>query len=85
MAPKPSGRSGPGSDYARYGGLGLQFAMTIAVFALGGWWLDGKLGWSPWLLLTGVFLGFFGGLISMVKKVPGGAGGTRRRDRSDGE
>lgn len=73
-----SKRSEPvGADYARYAGLGLQFAATIALFALGGWWLDGWLGSSPWLLILGVFTGFMGGLISLVKKVPGTVGGER--------
>ena len=64
--------TGPyGADYARYAGLGLQFAGSIGVFALLGWWLDEKLGTSPWLLLLGVFTGFGGGLYALVKKVPG--------------
>ena len=47
----------------------MQFALTIAVFGFLGYWLDGKWGTDPWLLIAFIFLGFFGGLISMVKKV----------------
>jgi F0F1-type ATP synthase assembly protein I len=55
-------------DYSRYAGVGLQFAATLAVFALLGWWGDGKLGTSPWLLLIGVFAGFGLGFYSLVSK-----------------
>ena len=55
-------------DYYRYAGVGLQFAATLAVFALLGWWGDGKLGTSPWLLLIGVFAGFGLGFYSLVSK-----------------
>ena len=41
-----------------------------------GWWLDGKLGTAPWLMLVGIALGAAGGFYSMVKKVPGGFGNT---------
>ena len=61
---------GPIGDLARYSGLGLQFAATVGVFALLGYWLDQKLGVTPGFLLVGVFLGFGLGLYSMVKKLP---------------
>ena len=38
----------------------MTFGLSIAVFALLGWWLDGWLGTSPWLLIALVFVGFFG-------------------------
>ncbi len=59
-------------DSYRYAGVGLQFAATMAVFALLGWWGDGKLGSSPWLLLVGVFLGFGLGLYSIVSRLAPG-------------
>jgi len=49
--------------------MGVQFAATIGVFGFLGYWLDAKWGTSPWLLIAFIFLGFFGGLISMVSKV----------------
>ena len=71
--------SGPyGADYARYAGLGLQLAGSIGIFGLIGWWLDGKLGTSPWILILGVFTGFGAGLYALVKKVPGTTGGRTR-------
>jgi ATP synthase protein I len=69
-----------GSDYARYAGVGFQFGAAIILFALGGWWLDKRLGTTPWFLILGVFLGFGGGLYSLVKKVPGATGGTEKHD-----
>jgi F0F1-type ATP synthase assembly protein I len=70
--PEPS--EGPLGDLYRYSGMGLQFAAAVGVFALLGHWLDGRLDSSPWLLLIGVFLGFGGGLYSMLKKLPPSSG-----------
>jgi F0F1-type ATP synthase assembly protein I len=72
-------RSRTSVELFRYAGLGTQFAAVIGLFAWLGWWADGKLGTSPWLLLVGVFLGFLGGLVSIVKKVAPPRG---RRTRS---
>jgi F0F1-type ATP synthase assembly protein I len=77
------GPSGPfGSDYARYAGLGFQLAATLALFTLGGWWLDERFGTSPWLLLLGVLLGFGGGLYALLKAVPG-VGAKAKRSKHD--
>lgn len=66
----------------RYAGLGVQFAAVIGVFAWAGWWVDSKLGSEPWLLIVGVFLGFLGGLISLVSKVPSSTKKKSATDRS---
>lgn len=49
-------------------GAGLQFGLTICIFALAGHWLDGKFGTQPWLLVAGVLLAFAGGTVSLLKK-----------------
>lgn len=67
----------PADGYTRYAGVGLQFAATIGLFAWAGYALDDRLGTSPWLLIVGVFLGFAGAMISLVRRVPGGKGGPR--------
>jgi F0F1-type ATP synthase assembly protein I len=54
------------SQHARYAGVGLQFAGTFLLTGWLGWWLDGKLGTSPWLLLVGIFFGAAGGFYSLV-------------------
>ncbi len=38
-------------------GAGLQFAVTIMIAAIGGWWLDEKLSTSPLLLIAGMLFG----------------------------
>ena len=52
--------------------------MTFALFALLGWWLDKRLGTSPWLLLVLVFVGAAAGFYSVYRRVfpPGGGGGS---------
>lgn len=57
------------NDLFRFAGLGTQFAATLGVFGGLGWWLDTKLGSSPWLLIIGIFAGFGLGLYSMIKKL----------------
>jgi len=58
----------------QYAAVGIQFGLTISLFALLGRWLDGRFGTSPWLLLLGVLLGFGGGTYSLLKKVSSSAG-----------
>ena len=54
-----------GSEFA---GIGLQFAVTIVLFAFAGIWLDKKLGSSPWFLIVLVLGGAALGLWSMVRR-----------------
>jgi uncharacterized membrane protein len=56
----PKGRKEP-SPLA-FVGAGFEFAAVIAMLGLGGWWLDGKWGTKPWLLIAGVAVGLFGGI-----------------------
>jgi F0F1-type ATP synthase assembly protein I len=51
----------------RMAGVGVEFIVAVGLFAAVGWWLDGKFGTSPWLLIAGSGLGFAVGLWSMVK------------------
>jgi len=55
-------------EVGKAAGAGLQFGLTICVFAVAGLWLDGRFGTEPWLLVTGVLLAFFGGTVSLTKK-----------------
>lgn len=50
-------------------GAGLTFAVTVASFALGGLWVDGKLGTRPLFVLVGVLLGILGGTIHLLRVV----------------
>jgi F0F1-type ATP synthase assembly protein I len=59
-----------GLDFGRYAGLGLRFVVTIALFGLFGWWLDGRFGTTPWVLVGAIFLGAVVAFISIVRAVP---------------
>ena len=49
--------------YIRLSTLGFQVVITFVALALGGYWLDGKFGSSPWGTLGGIGLA----LVAMVK------------------
>ena len=69
-------RAGAALSGTEFAGIGLQFALTIAVFSFAGVWLDRRLGTSPWLLLICVFAGATGGFFSMFRKITA----AQRRD-----
>lgn len=48
-------------------GAGLTFAATMALFALGGLWLDGRAGTQPLFLLLGIALALVGGTIHLLR------------------
>jgi F0F1-type ATP synthase assembly protein I len=52
--PAPGRHLGEGSNLLA---LGMTFAGGIIFFALGGLWLDRRLGWTPALTITGTVLG----------------------------
>jgi F0F1-type ATP synthase assembly protein I len=54
---------------AEFAGIGVQFGLTILVFAFAGVWLDRRFGTSPWLLLICVFTGAGGAFYSMYRRV----------------
>jgi F0F1-type ATP synthase assembly protein I len=41
-------------------GATTELGVVVAALAAGGWWLDGKLGTSPWLMLVGLAVGLIG-------------------------
>ena len=81
--PIPKRLPGMGAGYARYAGVGVHFAVTILVFAYGGYRLDLWLDTSPWFLLIGVFVGFFGGMLSLVNRVKKVTADQAARDHLD--
>jgi F0F1-type ATP synthase assembly protein I len=42
--------------------VGAELGLVVAAMTLGGWWLDGKWGTGPWLMLTGLAVSTIGGL-----------------------
>ncbi len=68
-APSAGRASGAGdaASWHRMAGIGVEFIVSVGVFAALGWWLDSKSGTSPWGLIAGCGLGFVGGLWNMVR------------------
>lgn len=65
-------------------GAGLTFAVTVALFAWGGTWLDKTLSTSPWLVLVCTLLGVLGGSIHVIAELaPGALGLSRKQPRKD--
>lgn len=46
-----------------------QLIGSVALCTLGGWWLDGKLGTAPWLLIVGSMLGLATGMWTFMRVV----------------
>jgi ATP synthase protein I len=44
-------------DYARYSGLGIQMAISLAIPLYAGWWLDNRYESTPWGILGGIVFG----------------------------
>ena len=73
---KSQARKALGS-YAQAGvyiGSGFQFAAAIAAGLFAGWWLDGKLGTSPLLLIAGCLAGAAAGFWYLVRSLGNGTG-----------
>lgn len=50
-----------------YLGIGLEFALYLLIFFFLGYYLDGRWGTAPWLMLAGAVVGFVGGFYSLFK------------------
>lgn len=63
---KPGGNL-PFKEFGLYGSLGITMVLlTVGGYFLG-YWLDGKLGTSPYLSLVGLFLGIAAGFYQLYK------------------
>jgi len=80
MAESPEGGRGreTAADFARYAGLGLQFAASLALFGVIGWWIDRRLSTSPWLLILGMLTGSAPAFVSLLRAVPPTQGRKKR-------
>jgi F0F1-type ATP synthase assembly protein I len=61
----------------RYAQAGTMIIAPMLAFGAIGYWLDGKLGTKPWLLVAGLVLGMIGGFVNFIHLVttpPGGGG-----------
>lgn len=54
-------------DHMQITTLGLEFAVAEALGVWVGYWLDGKLGTRPWMLLLGACAGFSLGLYLVLR------------------
>jgi len=68
-----------------YGTVGLDFAVAVAIGTYGGWWLDKKLGWTPWLTIAGLLFGVAAGFNVLYKAAKRLKEETEREDRRQRE
>lgn len=57
------------ANASEFAGLGVAMGLAIALFAVGGNWLDGRFGTEPLFVLLGVFVGFGAGFYSMYSRL----------------
>ncbi len=55
--------------YGRYASLGIQLAASMCVCGWIGYWLDGKLGTYPWLMILGLMSGAGAGFYALILAV----------------
>jgi len=64
---KENKKGSPWREFAQYGSLGMTMVIsTVGCYFLG-YWLDKKLGTSPYLSLIGLFLGISAGFYQLYK------------------
>jgi ATP synthase protein I len=63
--------------------IGLSFVLALVMGFGAGFWLDQRLGTSPWLSLAGFATGLTAGVLNVVRIMKGLERDERRR-RSDG-
>ncbi len=71
-----------------YGTVGLDFAVAVTIGLLGGWWLDKKVGWTPWLTVVGLLFGVAAGfnvLFKAARKLREDTERDEREGRKDGK
>jgi len=57
------------AETGQYMGFGLTWALSVLLFLLAGWWLDGKAGTTPFLMIVGAFVGAAAGFYSLYRHV----------------
>ena len=50
-------------------GHGLTWALSVLLFLLAGWWLDGKAGTTPLFMILGAFVGAGAGFYSIYHHI----------------
>jgi F0F1-type ATP synthase assembly protein I len=49
--------------------IGIELAVAVLLGALTGWWIDGKLGTTPWAMLFFLVLGCIAGMRGVMRYV----------------
>jgi hypothetical protein len=57
------------ASVGRWGAIGFEFGLFVAVFFLGGLWLDGKFGTRPWAAAIGALVGVGMGMYMLIRRV----------------
>jgi F0F1-type ATP synthase assembly protein I len=52
---------------ATFASAGIELGVYVALFTLGGWWLDKRLGSSPAFVLVGAAIGVTVGMYRMIR------------------
>ena len=69
MHPRNSSRQDNGEgDYLRWLGVGTEFCGVLAVSCYVGYKLDEAVHTTPWLLVSGFFVGFIGMLYMIIRR-----------------
>lgn len=58
-----------GRSPLQYAGLGVELAVTLVACALGGQWLDRKIGTDGIFTIAGVFLGFGATMFWLIRRL----------------
>ncbi len=53
----------------QFTGYGLSWALSVLLFLLAGWWLDGKVGTTPLFMILGAFVGGGAGFYSLYRHI----------------
>ncbi|HAF94549.1 MAG: hypothetical protein A2X34_09875 [Elusimicrobia bacterium GWC2_51_8] len=61
--------SRPDQNYWKYAQIGLELAVSVLLGFWAGYWLDGKMGTSPWLMLGGAAGGMAAGFYLVMKEL----------------
>lgn len=82
----PPEKGPPLADALRYAQAGTVLVAPMLGLGGLGWWLDGKFGTGPWVMVAGLLLGMAGGFVNFLQVVlpprkgkggdPGGGSGA---------
>lgn len=65
-----------GVGVGRWGAIGFEFGIYVALFFLGGLWVDGKFGSRPWGAAVGALVGVALGMFMLIRRVSGATSDT---------